>query len=1687
VSLKTNSISARLVAFILITFFCAGLTIQLTAQSVVVSSYFNAASPDSEWSELLVIDDNLDLRNYTYRDNNSTQNSWMQEINFRNIDFWSNMRAGTVIIIWHRTPNPLDVNKVDGYIQVAANDPAYFTGGNFPSNTLNIAAPGDVLQIRNPEGVHVHALGHIASPGPSFTALPSPKLNHTAALSDGEAVMVSPGTNLNEYGTNGPQSGNTWTIKSTSTTFGLPNNSGSNSAYWRSLRQPLWITPTLSGTLNPGNTEISLTWNAATDPNPADQTQGYIILRNTVNSFTDPVDGTTYTAGQMIGSATVVAIITSSGTTTYTDVLTIPCNEDRFYRVYAYRYNTDNLQGNSFNVARGRAYNESFAGTTVAGPDDQVVIVNITPSNADICLGQNAVFNTTNNGTGSLLYQWQLDSGSGWSDLTEAAPYSGTNTAVLTISSPPLIFNGYQYRCRVTPACGSPAFSPAGTLLITAAPTAPTSASATPNIVCVDDAGNITLTANGGSGSVLQWFTGSCGGTLIGTGNNLVIPSPTITTTYYARWSTTNCGFSGCAQVTVTVSPLPTPSNAGANSETCGLSTNLQGNNPDVGTGIWSFVSGPGTAIFSNVNLYNTLVTVTTSGTYVFRWTISTGGSCPDSQDEVQINFVPEPTTSNAGPNQFICATFTTNMAANTPLVGTGQWSQVSGPAGFVISEPGNPLTLVTASQYGTYVLRWTISNGICPASTDDVQLTISEAVAVLASSNSPVCELNDLELYADIGGATYSWTGPNGFTSTEQNPVITAATPANSGLYEVIVSNIPGGCPTTSNTTLASVNAAPETGPITPANGEFCTGTSVSYSVTGETGSTYTWTVTGGTVQPPGNTATVQIDWGAVPGTYLIEVIQQNIAGCLAEVVATNATLTEAPEAYAGNDDGICEGDVYPLNNAVATGDVLAWSTSGDGAFSDPAIQNPVYTPGSIDAANGFVTLTLTASSNAAGCDPDVSSMELSIDNSLPLNVVIDNPTNPVCTAEEITLSLIVTNGGSNPAYAWYLNSIEVSNADTYTFTPVPGDEVYCIVSSSLLCATNSPMQSDLAVINFSPQILVNDINVTNADCGVDNGIIEIIASGGTPPLQFSIDGGGIFQALNVFSDLGAMNYQVVVRDNAGCVFPYGNVSVGSEGGAVVDLVDIDDALCNGSTGIITIFASGGTPPLQYSINGGDDWSNGSVFSGLPPGPYEVSVMDAFGCITNYGTATVGNTPGPALVSVIPQDAVDGQFNGEVEINVSGNGPFEYSLDGTNYQTSNTFFNLQPGSYGAFVRDINGCILNVPFTIGNTNSIQVIVEAADAVACLGEKLTISVNASGFNELVSFSLALNFDPLQLNYVNYLMLNSSLQPGSFSVTQPQSDLLFIQWSFNQGVSLSDGTLLFNLEFTTLTVGSGQLEWESSQSGFVSGAGTPVSVTYNGSVYDVNSKPQLSSTGGGSFCEGSSISLQGSSPDQPNPALIWLRPDGSSFNGAVLDMDEIGPDESGVYTLIATNSDGCRSESTQSVNIEPLPQIMLAQEDTLCAGSDILLDAGPGYAWYVWSDGTTNQTLTVNETGEYSVEVSSALGCIGSDTVWLRPCNFRLLLPNAFTPDADGLNDGFGPVWGEILPVEFKLMVFNSWGQLIYESSDFTKKWDGRFNGERVKAGVYAYIMHVSMPDYVTNRVESPVRGTVTVIW
>ncbi len=170
--------------------------------AVVISSYYNAASPLDEWTELVVIKDNTNMHYWKLQDCDSTQTAWQPAIIFSEPFNWNHMRAGTIITIHHRKEGGYGeaLTPVAGYLELAADDHTefpYFSGGSFGTfplydgPTLNIDSRSDLLVLEDSLGNFVHALGHGATPGPLFNELPLPKLNYNNSIDTGVEVCVS--------------------------------------------------------------------------------------------------------------------------------------------------------------------------------------------------------------------------------------------------------------------------------------------------------------------------------------------------------------------------------------------------------------------------------------------------------------------------------------------------------------------------------------------------------------------------------------------------------------------------------------------------------------------------------------------------------------------------------------------------------------------------------------------------------------------------------------------------------------------------------------------------------------------------------------------------------------------------------------------------------------------------------------------------------------------------------------------------------------------------------------------------------------------------------------------------------------------------------------------------------------------------------------------------------------------------------------------------------------------------------------------------------------------------------------------------------------------------------------------------------------------------------------------------------
>jgi len=145
------------------------------------------------------------------------------------------------------------------------------------------------------------------------------------------------------------------------------------------------------------------------------------------------------------------------------------------------------------------------------------------------------------------------------------------------------------------------------------------------------------------------------------------------------------------------------------------------------------------------------------------------------------------------------------------------------------------------------------------------------------------------------------------------------------------------------------------------------------------------------------------------------------------------------------------------------------------------------------------------------------------------------------------------------------------------------------------------------------------------------------------------------------------------------------------------------------------------------------------------------------------------------------------------------------------------------------------------------------------------------------------------------------------------------------------------------------------------------------------------------------------------------------------------------------------------------VAPLPNPVLkinADVPDICGSTSITIITDSGYKNYLWNNNSNNLSLTVNEPGVYWVEVVDSNNCKGRDSINILPCE-KVFFPNAFTPNNDGINDVFKPtIFGAL--VNYKLNIYNRFGQLIFQTSDPAKGWNGTLSGVPQPGDVYVWI-------------------------
>ncbi|GAB4207944.1 MAG: hypothetical protein Fur0023_19140 [Bacteroidia bacterium] len=535
----------------------------------------------------------------------------------------------------------------------------------------------------------------------------------------------------------------------------------------------------------------------------------------------------------------------------------------------------------------------------------------------------------------------------------------------------------------------------------------------------------------------------------------------------------------------------------------------------------------------------------------------------------------------------------------------------------------------------------------------------------------------------------------------------------------------------------------------------------------------------------------------------------------------------------------------------------------------------------------------------------------------------------------------------------------------------------------------------------------------------GGNDGWVSATASGGnggysytwTPP-----------NAQNSYvSNLSIGNYTVMVKDLNGCSVS-DTVSISQPPALSISAVS-NSATCYGiPTGSGTVTVTGGVGGYQYQwlpVGGSQ-----SIATNLPGGQYTISVLDANQC--PISTTLMINQPTSITLVVAPDATICSGNSVNLFANATGGTP-SYTYTWNNGNNGPGPFSVSPSStsfYNVYVTDANNCTSETK-TIKITVLPPITVVPASASICDKDTVVISAYYYGGNG----------GPYSLSWNTGATTNTLMVIGDYS----QNPMTFTL-NVSDGCTNPDGTAIFTVNVNPLPV----LSFVANP---VSGC-VPLKVTFN-------------ATAGSSF-DNYLWDFGNGQTGQTNPAEVVYN---------VVDTFDI--------KLSMTTMYGCFRDTVvpNFVQTYSLPVASFYPDKPVISeldGEEHFINTSYGGVTYFWNFGdmtsTNNTASSFNAThlyttpGDYTVSlaVTNSFGC--SDTAYVkitvRP-DVSIYIPNAFTPDDDGLNDLFKPQGVGIQVQNYKMEIYNRWGNKVFHTEDFNEGWDGTYLGKPAETGVYAY--------------------------
>ena len=1021
---------------------------------------------------------------------------------------------------------------------------------------------------------------------------------------------------------------------------------------------------------------------------------------------------------------------------------------------------------------------------------------------------------------------------------------------------------------------------------------------------------------------------------------------------------------------------------------------------------------------------------------------------------------------------------------------GTAIVTYSGGTAPFTLSwsqDAGLNATTASGLAEGAYSVTLTDAKGCIVTANFNIEQQLGPQIS-LVNKTDPTCSVNN-------GAIEIAVTGGTGTVNLAWLPNVSATTTAN--------------------------NIAPGTYLITATDANNCTAT-ISVTITDQPGPTATFSATDAhcgkadgsiTITTTGGTAPLNYTWSdaKLAGNNPINVLAGNYTVTVSDANNCQTVLNVVINDIPGPTVAIDNTTLASCGQSDGSAKVLA--SGGTGALTYTWTPNVSTTDEALNIPSGVYVVKVT---DQAGCTAEIT-LEVTDKDAPTVSVISTSP--DICNQLLGSITVEATGGAGGFTYSWSqdatLNSTTANGLAQGTY--------FVTVTDSKGC--KDAVSANVGFVE-GPNIVWG---ATSDDyCAQGLGTMNAVANGGTGAYTYGWSHDALLNNPDA-ANLLAGTYNVTVTDANGCTAAISG-SINDIPGPSLAPEKITPATCNQSDGDASVIATGGNGSLTYS------WShdlslNSNYANNLAQGVYTVTVTDSKGCWATT-TVNVPNASGPSLDNITATPATCGTNEGTATVTVTGGTlPLTYIWNTTPAQTTATATGLAPGTYTVSATDATGCQLIATVIVEGITPDFTLTCGMITETSIEFKWTAVSGAIDFQVSIDGAPAFTLPATTLNYiVSGLAVNTTVS-CTVTATMPSTceagNTHTVECTTNPCPPLTLDITGWKAEycntdevaqFVGLPAGGTFSGPGVSPSGLfdpaMAGPGThtivydyisPLNCPYGTSItLTVYETPTAMFADVPIICLGDVVSFEFTGTAAADATYNWNIA-GQNYTGQ--GPHNVTPNEAGTLPVSLTvDVHGCSNSYDATFSVSDA-SVKTINDTTIYYGEQVILNTVgasvlEGELSFEWDNdletpkhpliplsesiaGSTEQSpvITPSATGVYYVLMEDEYGCKAADTVKITVLlTNTVIVPNAFSPNNDGLNDIFHLNGYNIDKVD--LFIYDRWGNKKFEALQipYTDGWDGYYKGGHCPLAVYVYHAVVYFYDGTTEKRK----GNVTLI-